>query len=332
MDGFEQKTLKTSRGYTYTYYTSPGDKARPTLFFLHGWPDHAAMWKDIAGPLRSTNHPIIIPDMLGYDGTDKPTDVSAYAWNLVTKDLTDILDAEDRAQCIAIGHDWGSITASRLILYHPERVVGLVNMNAAYRPPNRQPLDLDAANKMTSQTFGFPLWEYWHVFAAPDGPAIMNAALDRVYNAMHGVDGTMKKFFCTPNAMRDYLTGKTNPDVPLRPYAQDAQYKKAFMDRLSRDGFDAPQCWYRATKENVHLEGDCKLPEERDVVNVPALYIGATGDVVARPETMYESIKKGLLPQLEQPDLIDAGHWITDEKPEEVLTLLQDWLKRKFEK
>jgi len=45
MDAFEKKTLKTSRGYTYTYYTSDGDKSLPALFFQHGWPDHAQMCK-----------------------------------------------------------------------------------------------------------------------------------------------------------------------------------------------------------------------------------------------------------------------------------------------
>ena len=74
MDAFEKKTLKTSRGYTYTYYTSEGDRSLPTLFFQHGWPDHAEMWKGIAERLIDTKFPIIIPDLLGYDGTDKPTD------------------------------------------------------------------------------------------------------------------------------------------------------------------------------------------------------------------------------------------------------------------
>ncbi|KAH7344325.1 Alpha/Beta hydrolase protein [Pyrenochaeta sp. MPI-SDFR-AT-0127] len=106
MDAFDKKTLKTSRGYTYTYYTASGDNSLPTLFFQHGWPDHAAMWKDVAGPLRSAKHPIIIPDMLGYDGTDKPTDPSAYKWDVMTKDLIEIIDNEGTDTAISIGHDW----------------------------------------------------------------------------------------------------------------------------------------------------------------------------------------------------------------------------------
>ena len=119
MEAFTKKTLKTSRGITYTYYTSPGSASLPTLLFQHGYPDHAAMWAQVATPLRSLNHPIIIPDMLGYDGTDKPTDPSAYTWDKMTNDMVEILDAEKAQNCISIGHDWGSAAASRLYNYHP---------------------------------------------------------------------------------------------------------------------------------------------------------------------------------------------------------------------
>jgi soluble epoxide hydrolase/lipid-phosphate phosphatase len=36
------------------------------------------MWTNVAGALRPTKHPIIIPDMLGYGGTNKPTNPAAY--------------------------------------------------------------------------------------------------------------------------------------------------------------------------------------------------------------------------------------------------------------
>jgi pimeloyl-ACP methyl ester carboxylesterase len=161
MEAFTKKTLKTSRGITYTYYTSPGSASLPTLLFQHGYPDHAAMWAQVATPLRSLNHPIIIPDMLGYDGTDKPTDPSAYTWDKMTNDMVEILDAEKAQNCISIGHDWGSAAASRLYNYHPERVVGLVNLNVTYTAPGRKPFNLDGANDMMEKVFGYRLFSYW---------------------------------------------------------------------------------------------------------------------------------------------------------------------------
>lgn len=331
MDAFEKKTIKTSRGLTYTYYTAEGDKSLPALFFQHGWPDHAAMWQKVAEPLRSTQHPIIVPDMLGYDGTDKPTDVSKYKWDAMTQDLIEIIDAEGHEKVISIGHDWGSACASRLYNYHPDRVVGLVNLNVAYMTPGREPFDFDAYNAMTEKIFGAPLFSYWTVFAAPDGPELLKNNLERIYHAMHGTADTMSKFFTGPNAMREYLTNG-GFEVTLRPYAQDEEFKKSFMDRFSRDGFEGAQCWYRATKENYQYEADKNLPEGRDTVNVPVLYIGAKDDAVCRPEALIPSIQKGLLPHLEQAEMIDAGHWVPYEKPQELVERIEPWLKKHFQK
>ncbi|KAJ4363469.1 hypothetical protein N0V83_009763 [Neocucurbitaria cava] len=332
MDAFEKKTVKTSRGYTYTYYTAGGDNSLPTLFFQHGWPDNAAMWAKVAPQLRSLKHPIIIPDMLGYDGTDKPTDPAEYKWDAMTQDLIDIIDNEKADKVISIGHDWGSGAAARLYNYHPDRVVGLVHLNVGYMPPAREPFDLDAVNKMTEEFFGYPCFSYWSVFAAPDGPALLGANVERVFNVMHGEGDTMKKFFCTPNAMREYLTTDNAEEIKVRPYAQDAQFKKDFMARLERDGFEGAQCWYQAFVGKYQHQCDSKLPEGADKVDVPTLYIGCKEDAVCRPESMYPTIQAGLLPHLEQAEMIDAAHWVTYEKPEEVVTRLEAWLKKNFAK
>lgn len=212
MDGFEKKTLKTSRGYTYTYYTSSGDSSLPALVFHHGWPDHAAMWAGVAGNLKSSKHPIIIPDLLGYDGTDKPTDVNAYVWSGMTADVIEIVDAEQHEKVISIGHDWGSSAASRLYNYYPDRVVGLVNLNVAYTPPNREPFNLDQVNAMTEKIFGYPIFAYWGVSAADDGAQLYNDNVEKLYPVLHGTD-TMKTYFTVPNAMREVSPKKT-PSTP----------------------------------------------------------------------------------------------------------------------
>jgi soluble epoxide hydrolase / lipid-phosphate phosphatase len=44
--------------------------------------------------------------MLGYGGTDKPTDPNLYRYDAIGKDLVDILDTEKLSKVIAVGHDW----------------------------------------------------------------------------------------------------------------------------------------------------------------------------------------------------------------------------------
>ncbi|KAF1917431.1 Alpha/Beta hydrolase protein [Ampelomyces quisqualis] len=331
MDAFEKKTLKTSRGYSYVYYTAKGDKTLPTLFFQHGWPDHAEMWKDVATSLRSTKHPIIIPDLLGYDGTDKPTDPAEYKWNAMTKDLIEIIDTEKADKVVSIGHDWGSACAARLYNYYPSRVSGLVLLNVAYMAPNRTPFDLDATNAVTKQALGYSVFSYWYLFTAEDGPEVLKNNIDRLYHAMHGTAETVKQLLTVPNALRNYLTNG-GQKVELRAYAKDPRFKQAFVDRMTRDGFEGPQCWYKATTRQKQHESDKELPEGVDKVNVPLLYIGAKDDAVCRPEAMYPSIQAGLLPNLEQAPMLDAGHWTPYEKPDEVANGIEAWLKKNFAK
>lgn len=330
MDRFEKKTLKTSRGYTYTYYVADGDKSLPTLVFHHGWPDHAAMWKDVATGLRSTNHPMIIPDMLGYDGTDKPTDPAEYRFDKMTKDIIEIIDAEGSPKVVSIGHDWGSSAASRLYNYYPDRVVGLINLNVPYMPPSGDEFDLDAFNTLTKETLGAPLFAYWSVFAAPDGPKILYDNLERTFNAQHSAGKEMAKLFTVPDGMRNYLTNG-GPEFGLRKYAQDPVFKKTFIDRMRRDGFEGPQCWYVATKDNHQSAIEKTLPKDRMVVKVPALYLGATDDAVCRPEIMTP-YKAQLLPKLEEAEMIDAAHWVPYEAPDEVVKRIAPWLKKTFGK
>jgi soluble epoxide hydrolase/lipid-phosphate phosphatase len=332
MNAFEKKTLKTSRGYTYTYYTAKGDESLPTLFFQHGWPDHAGMWEDVATSLRSTKHPIIIPDLLGYDGTDKPTDPAEYRWSAMTQDLIEIIDTEKVSKVISIGHDWGSVCASRLYNYHPDRVVGIILLNVAYNPPTRSPFDLDRVNAMMTQFFGNPLFSYWYLLTAPDGPKIMQSGLERLFLAMHGSAENMKRIFCSTDAMRNYLL---NGDVEiteaeLRQYAKDPAFKKEFIDRFTRDGFEGPVCWYKANTEQHHYNSDKDLLEGAEKVNIPMLYMGAKEDAVCRPEGMIPSIQAGLLPHLEQTSLIDAAHWTPYEASEEVAENIRGWLKKHF--
>lgn len=330
MDAFEKKTLKTSRGYTYTYYVADGDKSLPTLVFHHGYPDHAAMWKDVVTGLRSTKHPMIIPDMLGYDGTDKPTDPAEYRFDKMTKDITEIIDAEGSPKVVSVGHDWGSSAASRLYNYHPERVVGLINLNVPYMPPTGDEFDLDKFNATMKEKLGVSVFAYWGVFAAPDGPKLLYDNLERFFVAQHCESKMMAELFTIPNAMRDYLTNG-GKEVKLRKYAQDPAFKKRFIDRMTRDGFEGPQCWYVATTENHQSASDKTLPKERMVVNVPTLYLGATDDCVCRPEIMA-SYKVKLLPKLEEAEMMHAGHFIPYEAPEEVVKRIEPWLKKHFGK
>lgn len=75
MESLQRRTINTSRGFTYSYYISEPVSSKPTLLLQHGFPDDALLWNGIAAKL--TQYRLVVPDLLGYSGTSKPTDPAA---------------------------------------------------------------------------------------------------------------------------------------------------------------------------------------------------------------------------------------------------------------
>lgn len=106
MDASLYKTLTTSRGVKYNYYATPARPGKPTVLFCHGFPSTSADWRYFVPFFKERGFGVLVPDLLGYGETDKPTDASFYVSSKISKDIVDILDAEGVAKTIAIGHDW----------------------------------------------------------------------------------------------------------------------------------------------------------------------------------------------------------------------------------
>ena len=140
MDRFERKTFTTSRDLIYTYYYHPiqSSNDRPTLLLQHGFPDDHSLWLKVVENLLvlCPDYSILVPDLLGYSGTSKPTDTNLYNSKGMAGDIVEILDHNSIQKIISIGHDWGCFMASRMYIWHPDRVMGVVLQNVPYRPPD----------------------------------------------------------------------------------------------------------------------------------------------------------------------------------------------------
>jgi len=100
------KDLNVTRGLNYHYYASPAEAGKPTLLFLHGFPSTSFDWRHQVSFFQEKGYGLLVPDMLGCGSTAKPSDPQLYASSLVTKDIIDILDAENVDRAVVIGHDW----------------------------------------------------------------------------------------------------------------------------------------------------------------------------------------------------------------------------------
>lgn len=100
-----RKTV-TSDKTTYAYVRVDARDGKPTLLFVHGYPNSSYDWRHQIEYFSQQGYGLVVPDMLGYGDTDKPVEVHKYGVRTVAQQLADILEAENLNKVIAIGHDW----------------------------------------------------------------------------------------------------------------------------------------------------------------------------------------------------------------------------------
>ena len=191
MDPSSYKKVVTSRSFTYSYYSSVATATKATIVLLHGFPEYADMWADQVAVLNGLGHGCIAPDLLGYGGTDKPTDTEAYNSEGLARDIADILDAEGVSKAILVGHDWGSYLAGRFTNWHPEKTIGLILTSVAYRPAGK--LDLAASNAALKKSFGYEPFGYWEWISSAEAPSFLEAHVESFFSLLFAADETIWK-------------------------------------------------------------------------------------------------------------------------------------------
>ena len=73
-----------------------------------------------------------MPDQRGYNLSDVPRGVQAYALPELVADVVGLLDHFEIAEARVVGHDWGALVAWSLALAYPERVARLAILNVPH--------------------------------------------------------------------------------------------------------------------------------------------------------------------------------------------------------
>lgn len=103
-----------------------------TVLLLHGFPDFWFGWRHQIQPLAAAGYRVIVPDLRGYNESDRPRGVMAYRQSLVVADVVSLLQrlAPDGAD--VVGHDWGGVIAWRVAAEQPPLVRSLAILNAPH--------------------------------------------------------------------------------------------------------------------------------------------------------------------------------------------------------
>ena len=112
-----------------------GERGRPVLVFLHGFPEAAFVWDELlehfARP-ENGGYRCVAPNLRGYEKSSQPADVKAYRAKLLVQDIAALIRIEGAPIECLVAHDWGGAVAWNLANQLPELTKKLAIINSPH--------------------------------------------------------------------------------------------------------------------------------------------------------------------------------------------------------
>ena len=272
-----------------------GDRDKPALMLLHGFPQTHAMWHRVAQLLRHDFF-LVLPDLRGYgDSSHAPglPDHSNYSKRALAQDLIAVMDTLGIAAFALCGHDRGGRVAHRLALDHPARVRRLCVIDIA------PTLDMYAR---TDFDFARAYYHWFHLIQPAPLPEQMISGNPRAYlHAKLGGWGSGGLGHIEPRALAEYE----------RCFCRDEAIHTACED-------------YRASA-GIDLEHDRESRARGHKIACDTLMLWGEHGVVQRlfdPLALWQAQCAGAVTGWAMP----AGHFIPEQLPDETAAALQAFM------
>lgn len=309
-DGLSQQILEAGSG--------------PLVLLIHGFPELGVSWRAQVQALAEAGYHAVAPDMRGYGGTDKPEDRDAYSILNLVGDMVDLVRALGETSCVVVGHDWGAPVAWHCALMRPDVFTAVFGLSVPFQP--RRPKGPPTA-AMAAITKRAGLGElYINQFQAPDAHLAFEAdvatGLRRGFYAYDGATppGRQSTGFIPEG---ETFISTVPADATLPPWMTPEHFAE-YVDAFSAGGFKGPLDWYRNLDRNWALTA--WLQDAR--IAVPAAFVVGERDPVRHYAGQHEAGLKDWAPDLRLQVVVPgAGHWIQQERPDEVNRLLLEFLK-----
>jgi pimeloyl-ACP methyl ester carboxylesterase len=296
--GIEQRTIRAGE-IDFGVLCSGPDDGEPVLL-LHGFAELAHSWRHQLRALGDAGIRCVAPDMRGVSATAGPPEVEAYDMPSYAGDVVALLDALGAERGIVVGHDTGADIAWRTTLLHPGRVRAVAGLSAPYVPRAPQP-PLELMREHLGEDFYFVWFQE---------PGVADAALAK------DVRRTI-----TTREVWD-AEWATRHDEPPRPRFMTEDDLAVYVESYGRTGFTGGLNWYR----NIDRNWELLAPLEGRRIEQPALFVTGSRDPVMR--FAPPSVMDGQVTDLEVVIVEGAGHWVQQQRPEEVNDALLGFVAR----
>ncbi|MFF3569071.1 alpha/beta fold hydrolase [Nocardia jiangxiensis] len=273
----------------------------PLVVFCHGFPELGLSWRHQVCAFAEAGFRTLTPDMRGYGGSSRPDRIEDYAMATLCGDLVGLLDAVGAQDAIFVGHDWGASVVWQTALRHPHRVRAVAGLSVPVAPrPKAPPISIFRSR------LGENFYMCWF-----QEPGVADAALAA------DVRRTLLRDEVVSAA--DMTGDSTNLLPPQWLSESELQY---YVDAFTETGFTGGLNYYRNLDRDWELSADLAGAK----ITAPAYFIAGADDAVLRftPLTKMDAVLTDLRGTL----LLDgAGHWIQQERADEVSAALIDFAR-----
>ncbi len=135
------------------HYLDEGPTEGPVVLALHGEPSWSYLYRKMIPPLVAAGLRVIVPDLVGFGKSDKPTEKSDYTYaRHVAWMQAAIIDHLDVRDATFFGQDWGGLIGLRLVAENPDRFARVIIGNTGLPTGEHQPTPAFLAWQKFSQT------------------------------------------------------------------------------------------------------------------------------------------------------------------------------------
>jgi pimeloyl-ACP methyl ester carboxylesterase len=335
---------------------------RPAVLLLHGFPEIAYSWRKVLPALAAAGYHAFAPDQRGYGRTmgwdaNYDGDLASFrVLNLVRDAMGVVTALGHRSVEAVVGHDFGVTPAAYGALLRPDFFKRLVLMSGPFAgPPPLGTASRPASSDIHAALAALPRPRkhyQWYYSTRP--------ANDDMWKAPQGVHAFLRGYYHHKSA--DW---KANKPFELKGWTADELAKmptyyimdladgmaatvakempspgeiaanrwltedelRVYSGEYERNGFQGGLQWYRV-RTGGRFNGELEVFAGR-TIDVPATFISGSSDwgVYQTPGAL-ERMQKRACTNMKEIHLIEgAGHWVQQEKPEDVNRLLLDFLK-----
>ncbi|MEB3062396.1 alpha/beta fold hydrolase [[Mycobacterium] zoologicum] len=294
-----------------------GDRGAPVVVLAHGFPEIGYSWRHQLPALAAAGYHVLAPDQRGCGRSSAPEGTGDnYTMPTLAADLIGLLDDVGAQRGVFVGHGFGAAPVWLSGQLHPDRLHGIVGMSVPPEPRGPRP-----PTEMFRKTFGDNFF-YMLYFQQP-GPADADLGADAAT--------TMRRMFALqPPSEQAAILRMVSPGpagfverLPepggLPDWISAAEFEH-YVTEFTRSGFTGALNWYRGLDRTWEVTAD--VPQ---TIGVPARFVAGSADPVLG-YLPHEDLQKMFTGDFREVTIDGAGHWLQQERPQEINKLLLDFL------